>query len=1519
MCPNGCRPDPALDKYGRTDETPTETLIREALEYQELYHRERGSSAEAKAARVKELLAEIAATGSYTHTFDELQHGARVAWRHAPKCANRKFWEELNLLDHRHVDTPEGMFLACLELLEVATLSCVTTANIVVFRPQTPGTQDGPRVWNNQLLRYCGYKQPDGSVMGDKAETEFTTMLQASPWHQRCQSGSEFGWEPPPEDKRTRFDMLPLLLQANPEEEPKLFTLPPQYVARVPISHPDHPGFAELGLQWYAVPAVSALELSVGGLTYTACPFNGWYAVTEIVRNLTEEGRFDQCPEVAKLLGLSTKSDGNMWRDQAIVTVAQAVMHSFRSAGYGMVDHHTLMKNFWSWYHKETKARGWAPPGNWKWIIPPISPTASRCYLELAHMTEFTLKPGYWYAPLWRNYLKRFKEIFKDAGAAAVAASNHAAVSHAVQDGTTAVSSARPRIVIAYASVTGTTAKYAAAVAQVLSGPLAVTLLNMEDFEPDGWSEALARSQLVVLMLSTYGPGAPPSTAGKFLAWMQKGMAVGGDAHSVLANLPFTVLGFGCTSYPRFCAAADTMFSIVSAVGATPMMPATKVDSLSHEEVSVWRWARGLVAVAQQRGLLGGEEAAEALSRMPMTEDGKPRPFVQRFTLIHLEGVEGIRPAADRFRQEAAVMEVKELRNKPDGEPTAPATKQVVLDVSDLPGGGLSYLAGDELAVWGENPAEAVEAVAMALGISGTGLDSMFLLQSVDKDKNASSEEDEAAEQKGDDSSGLSSAPFPLPNSYRTILTRYVALSDVPSFEAVQAMALYAPEGSRLHALGAAYPAYSDWVAATATRWCDVWKEFPELAGRLPPAVFFQLVPVVKPRHYSISSSAARHPGQLHLTISRLAYRLPTGEQRSGFCSSFLASRGPGDRVCVRVLPTPGFRMPLDPSAPVIMVAAGTGIAPFKGFWEERTARRATARILEEQDKEQRERQERIAATRAGGAAAGGGEETPTEARPSAQPLSRVGGSGPCVLIFGCRSSVDDFIYRDTIQAALSEGALTRLMVAFSREPGQRKQYVQDVISESGAELVPLLQSRACHVYVCGSSNMAQEAVMAFRRILGEKEFTALVEAGRYHEDVFGMVVPDHKAAAKAAAQKGVITLLGNARVTEVAELLDGGGLSLDGVDHCGSTLLHVAAQAGNAAVVDLLLSRGCGANVLDMYGCTPLQLARLNGHKAVAAAIEAAGGRLASRLVIEYFPVHAAVMTGDGAALRKAIEGGANLAATEYHGLTPLHVACAVDNEEALKALIQAGAPLNATTRRGLLPLQLALALQRTSAAAILQAAGAPLMVQQVVTAGAGAQGSAVAWDPNSAENLSEAVGMSDEELAALQASWSHISSASFPAESKQLVEEFGVKFFLGLFEQSPVLLSLFPFKDSDGKPVLAELRIHGLKVLTALGGFVALFDNFPLLKRTVDDLVDRHVAYGVEMAHYPLLFMLLNRTLADTLGSRFDGPTERAWTKVGVLVTGMARTVYDRRAAAAAQQVENGAKPPADEAART
>lgn len=101
---------------------------------------------------------------------------------------------------------------------------------------------------------------------------------------------------------------------------------------------------------------------------------------------------------------------------------------------------------------------------------------------------------------------------------------------------------------------------------------------------------------------------------------------------------PFAVLGFGCTSYPRFCAAADTVHSLVCATGADPLMPVAKADCLSHEEATVWGWVRDLLVVVVQRNILESDTARLATAQIPMTLDGKAKPFVPYFTLIDLAG-----------------------------------------------------------------------------------------------------------------------------------------------------------------------------------------------------------------------------------------------------------------------------------------------------------------------------------------------------------------------------------------------------------------------------------------------------------------------------------------------------------------------------------------------------------------------------------------------------------------------------------------------------------------------------------------------------------------------------------------------------------------------------------------------------------------------------------------------------------------------------------------------------------------
>ena len=87
--------------------------------------------------------------------------------------------------------------------------------------------------------------------------------------------------------------------------------------------------------------------LAIGGVTYPAAPFNGWYIGTEIgARNLADAERYDLLPVVAERMGLDTCTERTLWRDRALVELMRAVLHSFDAAGVTMTDHHTESRRF---------------------------------------------------------------------------------------------------------------------------------------------------------------------------------------------------------------------------------------------------------------------------------------------------------------------------------------------------------------------------------------------------------------------------------------------------------------------------------------------------------------------------------------------------------------------------------------------------------------------------------------------------------------------------------------------------------------------------------------------------------------------------------------------------------------------------------------------------------------------------------------------------------------------------------------------------------------------------------------------------------------------------------------------------------------------------------------------------------------------------------------------------------------------------------------------------------------------
>ncbi|WP_141566466.1 nitric oxide synthase oxygenase [Pseudonocardia sp. N23] len=331
----------------------------EAAEFLELTYAEdaAGPDAEPLAQRMSVVLDEIAATGTYRHTGEELAFGARAAWRNSARCIGRLYWRTLQVRDRRHLTAPGDVAAECVEHLRDATRGGRIRSSITVFAPDVP-ERPGPRIHNEQLIRYAGHRLPDGSVRGDPRTADFTDLV------------GRLGWKRP--EQRGRFDVLPLLV-SGPDGRPSLHELPDDAVLEVPLTHPDHPWFAEMRLRWHAVPAISNMPLVVGGVRYPAAPFNGWYLNTEIgARNLADADRYDLLPAVAARLGLDTSSVRTMWRDRALVELTLAVQHSFDEAGVTMADHHTESDRFLAHLAKEEKA-GRSCPADWTWIVPPLS------------------------------------------------------------------------------------------------------------------------------------------------------------------------------------------------------------------------------------------------------------------------------------------------------------------------------------------------------------------------------------------------------------------------------------------------------------------------------------------------------------------------------------------------------------------------------------------------------------------------------------------------------------------------------------------------------------------------------------------------------------------------------------------------------------------------------------------------------------------------------------------------------------------------------------------------------------------------------------------------------------------------------------------------------------------------------------------------------------------------------------------------------------------------------------------
>lgn len=352
--------------------------VDEAEAFLRLFFAENGRGG-ALRTRLASVRTEIARTGTYTHTAEELVFGARVAWRNSSRCVGRLYWRSLRVLDRRHVHDADGIHTQVVAHLRAATNAGSVRPTTSIFPPARPG-RPHIRIWNEQLIRYAGHRRADGSVLGDPRYAEFTSAVTAMGWRGRG----------------TAFDVLPLVID-TPAEGPRLFRLPEDAVAEVPIIHPDHAWFADLGLRWHVVPVISHMRLTIGGVHYPCAPFNGWYMGTEIgARNLGDADRYNLLPLVAERLGLDTSQEATLWRDRALVELNVAVLHSFAAHRARISDHHTETERFCA--HIDQEARAGRPvPADWTWIVPPLSGSATPVFHRYYY--EADLRPNFYLDP----------------------------------------------------------------------------------------------------------------------------------------------------------------------------------------------------------------------------------------------------------------------------------------------------------------------------------------------------------------------------------------------------------------------------------------------------------------------------------------------------------------------------------------------------------------------------------------------------------------------------------------------------------------------------------------------------------------------------------------------------------------------------------------------------------------------------------------------------------------------------------------------------------------------------------------------------------------------------------------------------------------------------------------------------------------------------------------------------------------------------------------------------------------
>jgi cytochrome P450/NADPH-cytochrome P450 reductase len=566
----------------------------------------------------------------------------------------------------------------------------------------------------------------------------------------------------------------------------------------------------------------------------------------------------------------------------------------------------------------------------------------------------------------------------------------------ALQSASSAAAEPRLPLLVLYGSNSGSAEGFAQRIASEAAGHGYAAAAGPMDEH----AEALPTAGAVIVVTASY-EGHPPDNARQFVAALK---AAKPGAH---AGVKYAVFGVGNRQWARTYQAVPIQVDTgLAAAGATRIRARSEADASGDFFGAFEEWFAGIWQDVD--AALGREGVAAA-----------------KYEGLQVEPVRDERSAILRAGDLGAgqVVENRELVDM-----TAPQARSKRHFEIALPA-GMTYRAGDYLALLPRNPQVNVDRALRRFGFAA---------------------DDQVILHKG--ASTLTWLPTEHPITVAELLASYVELAQPATRGQVEALAAATrcpPEKQELEALAPA-DAYRDQVLAKRVSVLDLIERCPSL--ELPLGRFLEMVPALKPRQYSISSSPLWNAQHCTLTVAVIDAPAFSGNGRYlGVASHHLSRSPPGTRVAVAVRPSQErFHPPADPRTPMIMICAGSGIAPFRGFIQERAMQAAA------------------------------GQEV-----------------GPALLFFGCDHPDIDFLYLKELEGWQAKGVVD-LRPAFTLAPVDDVEFVQHRVWKDRAQVAELFR-RGATVYLCGDGQRMAPAVReVLVRIYAEATGASTEEAERW-------------------------------------------------------------------------------------------------------------------------------------------------------------------------------------------------------------------------------------------------------------------------------------------------------------------------------------------------------------------------------------------------------------------------------------